>query len=446
MDLFKIILIVIIFINVICIFLFFYGKNFIRKSSNDIKFLDSEKMNLLKEINNLTNKINEYNDNFESTKQESINSLKELEQIKNSVIEQYKQDAYEKFCSENKEMIEKYNNLTNEVEYIESGFYRDFNFKFDKSPTYKSELSKLDNLEKDMVKNGEALLLSDGYEKGIYKLVLRAFNKETDMIINSVTVNNFHTKSNQIQRAFDSINNNSIYVNLSYDFLDLKLKKLELAHEYMMKLDVENEILKEEREREKENRIAEKEIQEKKDKINKEIRHYNNAINELEEQLTVANKAEKSNLEKQLSELNSTLKQLEDENIDLDFKLNNVSAGYVYIISNVGSFGKDIYKIGVTRRENWHERIAELSSASVPFRFDENIIVFSKNAFELETNLHKYFDDRRVNLVNYRKEFFKVTLDEVKEALKKFDVYEFDSLNYETSDEYNQTLEILKDC
>lgn len=224
------------------------------------------------------------------------------------------------------------------------------------------------------------------------------------------------------------------------------MQKLELAYEYMMKLDVENEILKEEREREKENKIAEKEIKDKKDKINKEIRHYNNAINELEEQLTIANKEDKPNLEKQLSELNCTLKQLEDENVDLDYKLNNVSAGYVYIISNVGSFGKDIYKIGVTRRENWHERIAELSSASVPFRFDENIIVFSKNAFELETNLHKYFDDRRVNLVNYRKEFFKVTLDEVKDALKKFDVYEFDSLNYETSDEYKQTLDILKDC
>ena len=412
MDLIKIILLVIVFVNVVCIILFFYGKSFLKKLIEDKEKINSE-------INELKNK-------------------------KEAIIQEYYEQSTNEFLEDYKIKLETYNKIIDETEDFDIGLKKDFDFKFENSTLYKQKLADLDKEEKELIKNGNALDLFDGYEKGIDKLVLRAFNKECDKIIDSVTINNLKTRSNQIQQAFDSINKNSFYVNLSYDFLELKLQKLELAYEYMMKLDVENEILKEEREREKENRIAEKEIQEKKDKINKEIRHYNNAINELEEQLTVANKADKPNLEKQISELSSTLKQLEDENIDLDYKLNNVSAGYVYIISNVGSFGKDIYKIGVTRRENWHERIAELSSASVPFRFDENIIVFSKNAFELETNLHKYFDDRRVNLVNYRKEFFKVTLDEVKEALKKFDVYEFDSLNYETSDEYNQTLNILK--
>lgn len=414
MDLVKIILLVIVFVNVVCIILFFYGKSFLKKLIED-----KEKINL------------------------EINALKDK---KEEIIHDYYNESTSKFLEAYKNELEAYNKIVGEIEDSDIGLKRNFDFKFEHSTVYRQKLVDLDKEEKDLIKNGNALNIYDGYEKGIDKLVLRAFNKEVEKIIDSVTVNNLKTKSIQIQQAFDSINKNSSYVNLTYEFLSLKLEKLELAHEYAMKLDIENEILKEEREREKENRIAEKEIQEKKDKINKEIRHYNNAINELEEQLTVASKEDKANLEKQLLELNYTLKQLEDENIDLDYKLNNVSAGYVYIISNVGSFGKDVYKIGVTRRENWHERIAELSSASVPFRFDENIIVFSKNAFELETNLHQYFDDRRVNLVNYRKEFFKVTLDEVKEALKKFDVYEFDSLNYETSDEYNQTLNILKNC
>lgn len=414
MDLIKIILLAIIFINILCIFLFFYGKNFLKR-------LIKEKDKIDLEINDLKNK-------------------------KEEIIRDYYNESANRFLEDYKHELEAYNKTIDEVEDFDIGLKRNFHFKFEKSTLYKQKLADLDKEEKDLIKSGDALNIYDGYEKGIDKIVLRAFNKESEKIIDSVTVNNLKTKSNQIQQAFDSINKNSLYVNLTYEFLSLKLEKLELAHEYAMKLDIENEIEKEEKEREKENKIAQKEIQEKKDKINKEIRHYNNAINELEEQLIVANKEEKANLEKQLLELNYTLKQLKDENIDLDYKLNNVSAGYVYIISNIGSFGKDIYKIGVTRRENWHERIAELSSASVPFRFDENIIVFSKNAFELETNLHQYFDDRRVNLVNYRKEFFKVTLDEVKEALKKFDVYEFDSLNYETSDEYNQTLNILKNC
>lgn len=414
MDLNKIILLAIIFVNLICIFLFFYEKSFLKRLKEEKKKIDLE-------INDLKNK-------------------------KEEIVHDYYNESASKFLEDYKKELETYNKIVDEIEDFDIGLKRNFDFKFENSTIYRQKIADLDKEEKDLIKNGNALNIYDGYEKGIDKIILRAFNKEVEKIIDTVTVNNLKTKSNQIQQVFDSINKNSAYVNLTYEFLSLKLEKLELAHEYAMKLDVENEILKEEREREKENKIAEKEIQEKKDKINKEIRHYNNAINEIEEQLTVASKEDKANLEKQLLELNYTLKQLEDENIDLDYKLNNVSAGYVYIISNVGSFGKDVYKIGVTRRENWHERIAELSSASVPFKFDENIIVFSKNAFELETNLHQYFDDRRVNLVNYRKEFFKVTLDEVKEALKKFDVYEFDSLNYETSDEYNQTLNILKNC
>jgi len=95
-------------------------------------------------------------------------------------------------------------------------------------------------------------------------------------------------------------------------------------------------------------------------------------------------------------------------------------AGYVYIISNIGSFGKDVYKIGMTRRLEPLDRIDELGSASVPFQFDVHAMIFSDDAPALEAKLHQRFDHQKVNMVNGRKEFFKVPLAEIMKAVKEY--------------------------
>ncbi|MES1524119.1 GIY-YIG nuclease family protein, partial [Vibrio cholerae] len=89
-------------------------------------------------------------------------------------------------------------------------------------------------------------------------------------------------------------------------------------------------------------------------------------------------------------------------------------AGHVYVISNIGSFGDNVYKIGMTRRLEPMERVKELGDASVPFSFDVHAMIYSENAPALENELHKKFDFQRLNLINTRKEFFAVTLDEIK--------------------------------
>ena len=99
-------------------------------------------------------------------------------------------------------------------------------------------------------------------------------------------------------------------------------------------------------------------------------------------------------------------------------RLNN-KAGYVYIISNVGSFGENVYKIGTTRRLDPQIRVDELSNASVPFKFDVHAMIFSDDAFALENSLHQIFDNKRVNKVNKHKEFFTVTIDEIEKAVKE---------------------------
>ena len=117
-------------------------------------------------------------------------------------------------------------------------------------------------------------------------------------------------------------------------------------------------------------------------------------------------------MENQLSDIDKALN-------DIDYRQANMKAGYVYIISNIGSFGENVYKIGMTRRLDPQERVDELGDASVPFKFDVPVMIFSDDAPALEAALHRAFEDKKVNMVNHRREFFNVTLDEIKEVIKK---------------------------
>ena len=120
----------------------------------------------------------------------------------------------------------------------------------------------------------------------------------------------------------------------------------------------------------------------------------------------------KEQIVNELSEIDKSMK-------DIDYRAANARAGYVYIISNVGSFGENVYKIGMTRRLEPMDRVDELGDASVPFNFDVHAMIFSDDAPSLEAALHKAFEDRKVNMINTRREFFNVTLDEIEEVVKK---------------------------
>ena len=120
----------------------------------------------------------------------------------------------------------------------------------------------------------------------------------------------------------------------------------------------------------------------------------------------------KSELEDKLSDIDKALS-------DIDYRQANMKAGYVYIISNIGAFGENVYKIGMTRRLDPQERVDELGDASVPFRFDVHAMIFSDDAPALETALHHAFEDKKINMVNQRREFFNVTLDEIKKVVQE---------------------------
>ena len=160
-----------------------------------------------------------------------------------------------------------------------------------------------------------------------------------------------------------------------------------------------------------------KEIEEQRKKIEKEQTHYQTAYEKLLKQLKEHPDNEdllskKVELENQLTDINKAIK-------DIDYREANQKAGYVYIISNIGAFGENVYKIGMTRRLDPQDRVDELGDASVPFNFDVHAMIFSDNAPALEAALHKAFEDRKLNMVNTRREFFNVTLDEIKDVVKK---------------------------
>ena len=138
------------------------------------------------------------------------------------------------------------------------------------------------------------------------------------------------------------------------------------------------------------------------------------------------------------------LQKLEGELKEVDYREANQKAGYVYVISNIGSFGEGVYKIGMTRRLNPMERVDELGDASVPFKFDVHAMIFSDDAPKLETALHHAFEGKKVNMVNNRREFFRVSLDEIKEVVKKNFDKTVEFVDIPDAEQYRQSVLIQK--
>mgnify|MGYP000271930409 CR=1 FL=1 len=163
---------------------------------------------------------------------------------------------------------------------------------------------------------------------------------------------------------------------------------------------------------------GEKEIEEERKKLEKEQQHYQNALQRINAQLEAASDADRAAIEEKKAELVAQLDKIDKEFADVDYREANQRAGYVYVISNIGAFGENVYKIGMTRRLDPQDRVDELGDASVPFNFDVHAMIFSNDAPKLEAALHNAFADRKLNFVNQRREFFNVSLDEIKQVIK----------------------------
>lgn len=288
----------------------------------------------------------------------------------------------------------------------------------------KSMIALEKNLEKDLIKSGEAVTIIQSStatnDKKQSNQLLRAFNAETDYYISNVTARNIDTYRNRVVRSFETLNNLFAIdnVKLSQELLKFKLRQLDLYFEYQKTLENERELLKAQKEEIREQQRVEKEIQDAKRKLEKEEAQFNNEMNKLLQYLNKSNNDIERNIyADKIKELEDKINLLEKDKENILQREQNTRAGFVYIISNIGSFGENVFKIGMTRRLEPLDRISELSGASVPFPFDVHALIFSEDAPGLENLLHHHFREHELNKVNHRKEFFKVDLEKIKELV-----------------------------
>lgn len=390
-----------------------------------------ENKNKIDELQRQKNKLEEWTENAKAqiadfklqinVKQSEhcifLNNLrKEVEEIKKqkNILEKEILNAKQEYNTINNDLIEKY--------------YRFSDYNNITSAECKNKLFLLKEEERNLRQIGNDVIVTEK-NNGHWNLfqrtvrqILRSFNMECDNIMLNVGLKNIDQSRKKIQQSFKTLN--ELYyidgVELSRKILELKLEQITLMYTYELKYQQEKELQREIKEQMLEEAKAQREIETQKKKIEKDLQQHLGEINRMMKYMQKTQiDAEKQLYMDKIKELEEKIKVLESDKETVLEREANAKAGFVYIISNIGSFGEDIYKIGMTRRLEPMDRVKELSSASVPFEFDVHAMIFSSDAPELETTLHKHFADKAVNKVNPRKEFYNVDIDEIEKIVKE---------------------------
>lgn len=316
-------------------------------------------------------------------------------------------------------------NLRDNANLQEDGLY-DYENPAENSVDLSAQLAENRAAQKAMVKNKTAVHISSDFtfnnsvSKGrkflndMSRMALSLYNAEAENCVKNVKAGNLETSIQRLIRCHDRIERFGKFISLyiTWDYQHLRIEELKLTAKYMRAVQAEKEAERERKVELREQAKAQKELEAEMARLRKEQEHYQNVLKKMQEQ---GNQEEAAKLEARLAEIDKSIN-------DVDYRSANIRAGYVYVISDVGAFGERMVKIGMTRRLNPMDRVRELSDASVPFKFDVHALFFSKDAVSLETMLHHEFEDRRVNKVNTRKEFYYCTPQEVLDKLKEKNV------------------------
>lgn len=388
-----------------------------------------------------------------------------LERLKTAKLSELKaiEDDFAKLKSDYQTALETYTKIRKEIslfenklDLIEFGVYEPI-YEFEKSDDYRAEQGKIIEQQKQMISSETAAICRsnwtiDGSEaKGkastrrYIKLTLRAFNGECESLIAKVKWNNVNQMQERIKKSFETINKigESQTVTIQSAYLDLKIKELVLEYEYQLKRQREKEALRAAQEELREEEKARREFEQAQKEAEKEEANYEKALEKARKEIGLATGVEHDKLQTQIARLEQELQVAHEKKERAISMAQQTKRGHVYIISNIGSFGEQVYKIGMTRRLEPVDRIKELGDASVPFQFDIHAMIYSEDAPALENALHKTFANKKVNMLNYRKEFFKVTLDEIEHRAKELGL-NTEFIRLPEAEEYRETLAILE--
>lgn len=321
---------------------------------------------------------------------------------------------------------------TDEQTVVDCGLYTPA-YDYDISQKYKHALDEVREQQKSALKEKIAAIcsqqltyngsLAEGKKltDHIIRLILRAFNGEADSIIGNVRWNNVQKMIDRLEGAYQAINKlgEDHFIKIQRSYFQLKLKELKLTHEYQEKVQAEREEGARVRQAMQEETRAQKEYERAIKESEDEERRSQLALDRARQELALSHGADIAKMTGKIEELERKLAEAQANKERAKSMAEMTKHGNVYIISNIGSFGENMYKIGMTRRLVAEDRIDELSNASVPFVFDIHAMIETDNAPQLEWSLHERFKSRRVNLVNPHKEFFNVSLDEIIAAIRE---------------------------
>ncbi|MDH2296043.1 DUF4041 domain-containing protein [Cobetia sp. 1AS1] len=355
--------------------------------------------------------------------------LQELDTLKSQLIEyRTKETAGHRELRQVMSKLDLYSRLE---EFVDFGHFELPEYLYETSERFAAEIKKLRQDQKAMLKDrsaftqhGEVVITGDERQdkriiEGQMKLVMRAFNIETDILIGKVSPSNLERTLSQIEKVASDLEKlvASLRCGLSTDYVALRYEECGIQYQYALKKKEEAEEQRLIREQMREEAKAEKEYRAAIDAAQREEDMYQDILARAKQELEQATAEERAIAEAKVADLEQRLLEAEAAKERTKSLAEQTRRGYVYVISNIGSFGENVYKIGMTRRLDPMDRVKELGDASVPFSFDVHALIFSDDAPAMETALHRKFSHHRVNAVNLRKEFFHVDLESIREAV-----------------------------
>lgn len=376
----------------------------------------------ISEINHLKNEIEDLNKKV-SSRQEKIDRLMTIQKSVNHAIKKY----FKNFALEQNHTIVLPTELVREIDTLAPSItlrlhcmdYKDLRRAFRAN----------DKIINETLKRYEERYTTKT-NRAIYQLMVLGLRAELQNVLYTLT----YSKLNDGIAAIEDLINK--YLNIARDgsqtiastlakFIGelepLFVDAVKIEYEYYVKKEAARQEQLELRAQMREEAEERKRLKEQQEQMKKEEEKYHSEIDNIHQQLTATDDDEqKQKLLDKIKELESQLSDLSSKKEEIT-SLQNGKAGYVYVISNLGSFGNDVFKVGMTRRLDPQERIDELGNASVPFKFDVHSFIFSQDAVQLESDLHAALESKRVNKVNPRKEFFKVSLDDLEKLVEQYD-------------------------
>ena len=278
---------------------------------------------------------------------------------------------------------------------------------------------------KAMIKQGTAAecdYVEDYRRKTAVAFVIDAFNGKTDSTLAKVKTDNLGKLQQEIEDAFALVNlNGQAFRNarITPAYRDARLEELRWAVALVVLREKEREEQRAIRERIREEEKARREYEKAMREAARDEERVQAAMEKARAELARASEEQKAQYEAQLAALQEKLTEAEARSQRALSMAQQTRSGHVYVISNVGSFGEDVFKIGMTRRLEPLDRVRELGDASVPFAFDVHAMIYSEDAPALENALHRKFNELRLNKVNPRKEFFRVNLGDIRAATQE---------------------------